>query len=174
MVQETPVGRKVDLGISRGGNRMNLSATLERRDARRVEDRMQLPPRQRTVPAPKSFPFERPIVPDQGVDSRADRKPQLGVTIQPLTDQLAEFLGVPGKKGILISSVISGSPSDGKLKSGDVIVAANDRELNSPEELTQFIRNAKPGEIKLKIFRDKKESVVTINLPSEGQKGYKL
>ena len=29
LVQETPVGRKVDLGISRDGNRMNLSATLD-------------------------------------------------------------------------------------------------------------------------------------------------
>lgn len=75
----------------------------------------------------------------------------------------------------MISSVISGSPSDGKLKSGDVIVAANGKDLNNPEELTRFIQNAKPGEIKLKIFRDKKESVITINLPSEeGQKGYKL
>lgn len=98
LVQETPVGRKVDLVISRAGNRMNLSATLERRDARSVEDRKQLPPRQWSAPDPNPFPFRRPDVQDQGADSRAGRKPQLGVTIQPLTDQLAEFLGVPGKK----------------------------------------------------------------------------
>lgn len=175
LVQETPVGRKVDLGISRDGNRMTLNATIERRDTGRVADRGKLPPRQWSIPDPNAFPFRRPDAPDQSENSSADKKPQLGVTIQPLTDQLAEFFGVPGKKGVLISSVISGSPSDGKLKSGDVIIAADDMNINNPEELTMFVRNAKPGEIKLKIIRNKKESIVPISLSSEeSKKGYRL
>jgi S1-C subfamily serine protease len=103
------------------------------------------------------------------------QKPRLGVTLQPLTDQLADYFGVPGKKGALVSSVASDSPSAGKLRSGDVIIAAGDREITSPEELSSFITDRGEGNVTLKVIRDKKEISLVVNLPSANRgSGFKL
>ena len=176
LVQETPVGRKVELVVSRDGTRMNLTAQIVKHDE--AGDRMGA----RMNPGPviigpndRRFQFRIPEDLGEGFGVWTDRKPRLGVTLQPLTDQLGEFLGVPQKKGALVSSVDSGSPSAGKLKSGDVITKADDKNIDDPDDLVQFIREKDKGAIALKVIRDKKEITVTVNLPDEdSQEGYKL
>jgi serine protease Do len=176
LVLETPVGRKADLVVSRDGKQLKLSAMLASRDPQREdnggENKYSLP-----FPAkPYNFQRESPDVPANRDLMMLDRKPRLGITLQPLTDQLAEFLGVSGKNGVLITSVIDGSPSEGKLRSGDVVIAADDKEIGSPAELIGFIEKAPSGRITLKIVRDKKSATVVIDLPSldDNKKGYRL
>jgi S1-C subfamily serine protease len=71
--------------------------------------------------------------------------------------------------------VNSGSPSAGKLKSGDVIIGADGKDIESPEALTQLIRSKSQGAVTLRVIRDKKEIKVVVDLPAdENQKGYKL
>ena len=184
LVQETPAGRKVDLVVSRDGKRTNLTAKIENRDGTRADAQIE---RFRDLLAPGNRAFEfrefrgpnAPRNEDRGLvvpaPAPAPGKPRLGVTLQPITDQLGEFLGVPGKKGALVASVTADSPSAGKLKSGDVIIGADGRTIDSPEDLTQFIRNAAAGAVTLKVIRDKRETTVVVNLPAdENQKGYKL
>jgi S1-C subfamily serine protease len=188
LVQETPVGRNVELVVSRDGTRMNLTAKIGERENSGASlgnrgnsgPRMNSGPRTNSGPIiigpnDRSFQFRMP----EGFGERfgvwPDRKPRLGVTLQPLTDQLGEFLGVPDKRGALVSSVDSASPSAGKLKSGDVITKADDKVINNPDDLVQFVREKDKGTIALKVIRDKKEITVTINLPDENtQSGYKL
>jgi serine protease Do len=174
LVQETPVGRKVDLVISRDGKRMNLSAKLEKREDGRASNPIESLPREFFGPGQRSFQFRWPDAPDSEFDASNTRRARLGVTIQPLTDQLGEFLGVPKKKGVLISSVLEGSPSVGKLKPGDVVISADGKNIETPEELTGLIRNKSDGSVTLKVIRDKKEITVVINLPAGEEKGYKL
>jgi serine protease Do len=176
LVKETPIERKVELSISRDGKRMNLSAQLTEREGRRADNRiMEAPPGMEFEPGDRYFSYKRPYAPDENAVEPPAGKPRLGLTLQPLTDQLGEFLGVPGRKGALISSVAGGSPSSGKLKSGDVVIGADDTAINSPDELVQYVRGKAKGPIKLKIIRDKKEMAITVDLPEEGtQKGYKL
>ncbi len=173
LVQETPVGRKADLVISRDGKRMNLSVQLQEREGGRAENRMQIMPF--GGPGGRSFQFRTPDLPEVSPNEPTERKMRLGVTLQPVTEQLGEFLGVPNKKGALVASVATSSPSAGKLKSGDVIVAADGTSINDPEDLIQFVRNKGEGSITLKIIRDKKQASVTIELPADpDQKGYKM
>jgi serine protease Do len=174
LVQETPPGRKVELAISRDGKRMNLTAELADRQGKGVENRVM-------ILRPEDFGDSLPEfwsrnMPDRTTNEPAGRKPRLGVTLQPLTDQLGEFLGVPNGKGALVASVASGSASAGKLKSGDVILAADGKKIDNPEDLTRFIREKTGGNVSLKVIRDKKETTVVINLPAEESetKGYKL
>jgi serine protease Do len=177
LVRETPVGRKADLVVSRDGKRTNLSATLEMRDSRSAENRFELVPQEPRGPGQRSFQFRIPEYPGPagpGSRSTAGNKPRLGITIQPLSDQLGEFLGVPGKKGVLVSEIIEGSPSIGKLKSGDVITSFDGTAVDNPEELTRLIRNKSEGSVTLKVIRDKKEISVVVNLPSGDDKGFKL
>jgi serine protease Do len=176
LVQETPIGRKVELTISRDGKRLNLNATLKSRDQR--GDDSDLKGMLRMAPFrsnPYEFKVEPPVYMDDRDVSKSNNKPRLGVTIQPLSDQLAEFLGVPGKNGVFITSVEKGSPSENILRSGDVVVEVNNKAMDTPEEFSRYIRSASTGQITLKIIRDKKPATVVIDLPSDdNRKGYKL
>ncbi|HTY63214.1 MAG TPA: PDZ domain-containing protein [Acidobacteriota bacterium] len=183
LVQETPAGRKVDMAISRDGKRMSVSATLEGRDQRSAESRGQVYtfPRDWAGPGQRSYEFRlpdmldnMPNMPGREGNQPATQKARLGVTIQPLTDQLGAFLGVPGKKGVLVASVIEGSPSAGKLKSGDVITGVDGKAVETPDELTRMIRSKAAGDVTLKVIRDKKEISVVVNLAAADEKGYKL
>ena len=127
-------------------------------------------------PDGRSLQFRPPNTPgNERSDKPSAQKPRLGVMLQPLTEQMGEFLGVPKKKGALVVSVDADSPSDGKIKSGDVIIGADNKNIDSPEDLTVFIRNSAGGDITLKVIRDKKEMKIVINLPGDdSKKGYKL
>jgi serine protease Do len=176
LVRETPVGRKVDLIVSRDGKQINLSAKLEKRESRSADNAREPQPEEFFGPGPRSFQFRWPdgSGAGPGVVISTSGKPRLGITIQPLTDQLGEFLGVPNKKGVLVSSVMDGSPSVGKLKSGDVITSFDGKAIENPEDLTRLIRNKSEGSVTLKVIRDKKEITVVVSLPEGEEKGYKL
>ena len=101
------------------------------------------------------------------------------MTLQELTDQMGEFLGVPGKKGALVTSVLDGSPAFGKLKAGDVIVRADTRAVEGPDDLIRLVRSKGDGEsVELRLIRDKKEMTVAIELPKGSEKkkstGYRM
>jgi serine protease Do len=174
LVQETPAGRKVDMVVSREGKRINLNATLENRARGNGEGRIEMVPNERFGPAPRSFEFRLPDMPERPAPEPAPQKARLGVTVQPLTDQLGAFFGVPGNKGVLVASVMDGSPSAGKLKSGDVIISFDGKSVENPDELTRMIRAKSEGAVNLKVIRDKKEIPVVVNLPVSDEKGYKL
>ena len=175
-VRETPVGRKVDLVVSRDGKRISLSAKLEKREGQTELSRRNPLPEELFGPGQRSFQFRWPDGSGSGATEgpSVDSRPRLGVTVQPLTDQLSEFLGVPNKKGVLVSSVAEGSPSAGILKSGDVIISVDGKGVDSPADLPQMIRAKSEGSVKLTVIRDKKEISVTVNLPASEEKGYKL
>jgi len=176
LVRETPVGRKVNLAVSRDGKRMNLSAKLERRAPGSAENQMLVVPDGSGGPGSRAYSFRLPegfgLNPDRR--SSPDTKPRLGIRVQPLTGQLAEFLGVPDKKGVLVAEVMEGSPSAGKLRSGDVIFNMDGKTVDDPEELMRYVGNKPEGSITLKVIRDKKESTVVVSLPEGEGKGYKL
>ena len=44
----------------------------------------------------------------------------------------------PGQKGVIVTSVASDSPLFGKVQIGETITWANEKEINSPEDLNQF------------------------------------
>ncbi|MBN1568232.1 MAG: PDZ domain-containing protein [Acidobacteria bacterium] len=176
LVRETPVGRNVELVVSRSGKNVNLRAKLEEREGRRASNVWEALPEDFFGRGQRSFQFRWPEGPDRGSGAGptvAD-KPRLGVALQPLTDQLAEYFGVPTKKGALVSSVIEGSPSVGKLKSGDVIISADGKDIETPEDLSGVIRDKSEGSLTLKVIRDKKEITVVVNLKPDEEKGYKL
>jgi len=174
LVKETPVEREVEIVISRAGKRKNVKVRLKERDESSVDLRIE------RIPAPidqfyrnRDFLDRVPGFPDRNLVMPARRTPKLGVTLQPLTDQLATYLGVPGKKGVLVSSVADGSPSSGKLKAGDVIVRAEGRMVETGEDLADLIRNEDDA-LTLNVIRDKNEITVKIDLSSEDEEKFRL
>ncbi len=173
LVQETPPGRKVDLAVSREGKRISLTAEIRSRNedrSSRSEDGMRN--------LFRMLPDGRAERGDSRIILEPSGKPRLGLTLQPLSDQLAEHMGVPGKKGVLVASVLEGSPSAGKVRAGDVITAADGKDIGQPEDLTRIVRD-KEGKMSLKLIRDKKELTVEVTLstipaPGKEERGLKL
>jgi serine protease Do/2-alkenal reductase len=64
----------------------------------------------------------------------------LGVSSQDVTPQIQHLLGLPDTQGALIGGVSPGSPADGKLRPGDVLVSLNGVPITDPRSL--FIRTA--------------------------------
>ena len=195
MVRETPAGRKVDLAVIRDGKRLNLTAKIGAREGGSWESgkNIEVMPDHDGAygwafggPGGRTFQFHIPGGPGEAFmmprgrafASRSDG-PRLGVTIQPLTSQLADFLGAGGKKGVLVTSVVENSPAVGKLKAGDVILSADGRTIENPDELTSLLAGKESqGKVELKIIRDKKEQTVVVELSkTEGETkkgGYRM
>jgi S1-C subfamily serine protease len=90
----------------------------------------------------------------------------LGITLAPLGDQLAEYFGV--KEGALVSSVQTGSAAaDAGLRAGDVITAINGRMVRDASDVIAEIRRAQPaGALDISVMRDKKPLTLKATLPA--------
>ena len=98
-----------------------------------------------------------------------------GVTIQPLTPELAKQFDLKEEKGALVGDVIEGSPAEkAGLQRGDVIIEYDGKKIEEPYQLRNMVANTTPGqEVELKIIRENKTETkkVTISeLPAEMQK----
>jgi len=70
----------------------------------------------------------------------------LGVQIQPLTDEIAESLGLSKTNGALVAGVEPGSPAAlGGVKPGDVIVSLNGEKLDDFKDLPKLVARAEAG-----------------------------
>src|SRR5206468_1901028 len=74
------------------------------------------------------------------------RRAQLGVTVQPVTSDMAASLGLKQVGGAIISSVTSGSAADrAGLKRGDVIESFNGQPVHDTNTLRNRVAEAQPG-----------------------------
>ena len=69
----------------------------------------------------------------------------LGLSVLPLTPQIARQLGVPDStQGVVVNAVDPSSDAGSKgLQRGDIVLSANYRAVTSPVELEAAVREAK-------------------------------
>lgn len=78
----------------------------------------------------------------------------------------AEELGV--NEGVLVGEVVAGGSSEGVLMENDVIIGLGNRKVHRFADLQEALQQYRPGDkVQVKIVRDKKEKVVTIELKNE-------
>ncbi len=92
---------------------------------------------------------------------------RLGIGIQELTPQLAEYFGT--KDGALVTNVAADSPaSKAGIRAGDVITAVNDTPVSSPSELIEAVGKAADGaSVKLAYTREHKAGTATATLEAK-------
>jgi len=74
------------------------------------------------------------------------RRGKIGVTIQPVTADIAKSLGLSGVKGALVSNVDPAGPAArAGVKVGDVIVKFDGRELDNGNDLRNHVAATAPG-----------------------------
>lgn len=169
LVRETPRGRGVPVVLTRGGQRVTVTVTPEGSafgddfSVRLLETppraRLAIPP---TPPAPPAAPraprppaFESPDFPFE-LFGRSRNTGRLGITLEDLDTQLAEYFGV--KEGVLVKSVAADSAaSKAGLKAGDVITSINGRHVYDSSDITRALdRVETSGEFTLDVTRDRK------------------
>lgn len=169
LVRETPPGRRVKATITREGQRRDVEITpSEGRDAAMIFDGDRM--RERLGDLAGRFPdlnfnfdFDMP-------GSLSGRR--LGVTVDELSHQLAEYFGT--KDGVLVTNVIEGSAAArAGLKAGDVITSINGSRVASREDLMRGLREATSEDVTIGIVRDRKESSLkaTIEPPRRPARG---
>jgi serine protease Do len=73
--------------------------------------------------------------------------------------------GYTGEKGVMVTQVMNGTPSVGKLQPGDVIMQLNGKSVESRSQLRNEIAMIPPGsDVKLNIWREGKTQDVTIKI----------
>ena len=156
LVQETPEGRSVAIGLVRDGKKQTVNATPEAgrmtwdfgpevdRAMREAERGM------------RNFRFE---MPRQGTRGR------LGVTVQSITPELAEYFGAKNG-GALVSSVTRDSAAaKAGIKPGDVIVSINGKTVSDTRGLMDALEDVE-GEATMVVVRDKKEMTLKASVSS--------
>jgi serine protease Do len=158
LVRETAPGRQVTSSVVRSESRRDVQIIPDTGDrVTRLPDLRPLEPRLRALP-------EIPDL-DPTPDLRMTPRGQIGVTLVPLTEQLAAYFGT--KEGVLVSTVVNGSAAaQAGLKAGDVITDVNGRRIQSAADMTRIVRDAKPGTaLDMRVLRDKKEMTMKVIVP---------
>ena len=98
----------------------------------------------------------------------------LGVSLQPVDEDLAPALGIPKDTGELVRSVVPGAPgARAGLVQGDVIVKVNGQQVTPDQTVSYLVANTPVGQrVPLEIIRSGKRATVTVQVaerPTEEQ-----
>ena len=90
----------------------------------------------------------------------------LGVAIQDLTGEMADYYGLKDRKGVLVADVFKGDPADeAGIQAKDIILEVNDKNIETSRQLTAMIADLKVGEAaKVEVFRNGKIKTFQIKL----------
>lgn len=94
------------------------------------------------------------------------RRGWLGVRIQEVTDEIAESLNLGGRRGALIAGVEPNGPAGpAGMKTGDVIVSFDGREVRNSRELPRIVSETAVGKaVPVVVLRGGKEETLTVTL----------
>ncbi|WP_369027344.1 Do family serine endopeptidase [Qipengyuania sp. RANM35] len=98
----------------------------------------------------------------------------LGVSIQPVTEDLADSLGIPQNKGEFVQSVQPGEAAEkAGIQAGDIVLRVDGKEVTPEQTLSYLVANIRPGTtIPIDIIRDgqrRKLNATVGKRPSEEQ-----
>ena len=117
LVAATPIGRQAPIKAIRDGHPLTVSARIA------------------------ELPEARQVL------ATESGREKLGLSVRPLTPEVAQELGVPDRSGVVVAEVKDGSPAaEAGIQPGDVIVQVNRKPVHSVDELRRSLAAQKPGE----------------------------
>lgn len=153
-LRETPAGRTVKLGVLRNGSEMEIAVTLGERAA-------YIRPLRVTEIAPRAY-VARPAT---AARVQVRQGYPLGISLQSMSPQLAEYFGLQNRNGALVTFVHPDSPAArAGIKAGDVILSVGGEAVENPLRVVQALRGKGEGAVEVKVMRDRKERSLTVQL----------
>ena len=169
MLREIPAGRKVSLEISRDGNVQTLSVELANRKVIEHEawnnigtggDIFGTGPGMAMMgngDSPQPGGFHMPFF---------GSSLNVGALVEPLTSQMAEYLGVGG--GVLVKQVAHKSEADAAgLKAFDVILKVGSDAIATMSDWERALHSNLGKSVQVTILRDKKQQTLTLQVDSK-------
>lgn len=183
LISEVAPDQKAELTVLRNGGEIRVTVTIGKREEPMFRafgsgNGMVIPAppgelrRLRVPPVLPNDDFNAPPAPNADdnffIFGRAGRK--LGVTVTPLTQQLAEYFGSPIGKGVLVEEVKEQSAAArAGLRAGDIILEIDGETVNDQTDLVRIINKKTEGEVSLTILRDKQRMTVRVTPDAKKQ-----
>lgn len=168
LVSEIAPDHNVRITISRNGAEQELTATIgKRKSSNTVRDLLRQEPR--------VWKWEGPLVDRNDLFEHngdltfmLNNSRRIGVSTMQLTKQLADYFGIAGGRGVLVTAVTDDGPAaKAGVKAGDVITAIDGEEIDSPGDISRVINRKKEGEVSLTVIRNKSQQTIRVT-PREG------
>jgi C-terminal processing protease CtpA/Prc len=175
MLKEIPPGRKVSIEISRDGNIQTMAVELADRQVlghdvwNKIDNGGDV--------------FAQP--PSMGILSSAGDVPptgggfhlpffgsslNVGALVEPLTSQMAEYMGVPS--GLMVKQVARKSEAAAAgLKAFDVILKVGSEQVTNLAGWDRALRSNQGKPVQVTILRDKKQQTLTLQVDSKHRQG---
>jgi serine protease Do len=103
---------------------------------------------------------------DQLINSGTVTRGYLGVSIQDVSKDIADSVGLPNARGAIVREPASDGPAgDAGVKSGDIITQVDGDQIDDALDLSRTIAGKAPGStVELTIWRDGAETKVSVKL----------
>lgn len=103
---------------------------------------------------------------DKLIDKEAFAKPWLGIVGLSLTPDMARYYNLPVEKGVVVTRIMDGSPSDrGGIVVGDIILKLDNTPVPHIEDLSKEMQKRKIGtKMRITVFRNGRERTLEVSL----------
>ncbi len=170
MLRDIPPGRKISLEISRDGNMQTMAVQLVDRKAMEHDIWARL-----DMGVDGIAPVAPPAMSLTGSDAPISNgfhismftgSLNVGALVEPLTSQMAEYLGVSG--GLMVKQVSHKSEAAAAgLKAFDVIIKVGTDPINTSADWDRDLRSNIGKPVQVTILRDRKQQTLTLQVDSK-------
>ncbi|MBX3616606.1 Do family serine endopeptidase [Nitrosomonas sp.] len=103
---------------------------------------------------------------EQIIQSGSVTRGWLGVTMQDMTQELAESFGLAQPVGSLIANTLKEGPADqAGIKPGDILTAVEGKPVNSTSEILKTVAALEPGKtVTITVIRNKQEKSIPVKV----------
>jgi serine protease Do len=165
---EMPSGRTVSFLVNRDGTPITVSVQLCDPEELKHKAWSQHKTARETAPPRSGFSQTFVGAPSTAVtgilDTVMPKGLYVGVELNPVRTQLADYFGVTSGTGLLVENVDYQSPgAQAGLKAGDVVVRVESRQMTSKGDWVKAIRNRRGHLVQVTVMRNKQEQVLTMS-----------
>ncbi|HAM51785.1 MAG TPA: peptidase [Nitrospiraceae bacterium] len=104
---------------------------------------------------------------EEGVQGTRDVQKQLGMSLQPVTPEIAKELGMKKSEGVAVTDVeANSSASEAGIQRGDVILEVNQKPVNTLREFHDAVQKAK-GSVLFLVYRNGATFYISLQITAD-------
>ncbi len=171
LLKEIPAGKKIALVVGREGAQQSI--TIQLVDHKQMEQDVWNRVNSSSFPVPPSPPSGMGILPSSGGnDPMPGHMPlftsslNVGAMVEPLTAQMADYLGVP--TGIMVKQVARKSEAEiAGLKPHDVILKVGSETITTSADWDRALRSNQGKTVQITLLRERRQQTITLQVDTK-------